>query len=180
MKVKMRVRRFREGLETKRLSTFTLVWSVLVLYFFTVLQTSLASYFKIGNASFDLIFPAALFLSIYTNEYYGAVYGVVMGSVFDMVNNSRIPVMPIIFLVICARVGSMFPADKKGNFIRKYVVFTSCLAIRYASTFLLELFRNATPLELLLTIILPGFLYTLLLSPIVMLICSPAGRDNSK
>lgn len=178
MKKKMRVKRFRESIESKRLSVFTLIWSVVLLYVVTVLQSSLVPYLKIGNAAFDLTFTAAIFLSIYTNEYYGAVYGVVMGAVFDMINDSRIPIMPLVFLILCSKCGSMFPGMKKGYFFRKFAALTVCSGIRYLITFLLEAGRNSTPLGFLLSTVLPGLLYTIVVSPIVLLLCSPAGKDH--
>ncbi len=180
MKNKLRVKNFRNSIESKRLSGFVAVWSVIVLYAFTVLQASFLPFLKIGGATFDLLLTAALCFSIYTNEYYGAVYGVVMGAIFDMVNSSRIPIMPVVFLLLCVNAGRMFPGIKSGDFLRKFSVLLVSSAIRYFITFLLELFRNSTLLEQFFTIILPGFIYTMLVSPIVMLICSPVGREKTR
>ncbi len=174
MKNKMRVRQFRESIESKRLGLWTLLWSVAVIYLLTVAEASFLPFFKIGNAAFDLLLTAGIFLSMYTNECYGAVYGVVTGALFDMLNNSRVPIMPLVFLFMCAYAGTLFPMSKKGSIVRKYTVVIVCTAIRFALTFLLEMGRNSTPLEMLTGITLPSFLCTVLLSPLVMLLCIPA------
>ncbi len=178
MNLRNRLQNRVERAESKKVSLFSLLWSIGILYVLTVLQTSFSFYFKIGNAAFDLLLPAAIFISMYTNEYFGMAVGVGMGAIFDMVNNSRIPIMPIVFLLICGWCGSQFKDGKKGEFVRKYIMLAACLLIRYVITFFLEFLRNSTPGDHLFKIIIPGFLYTLVLSPIVMLICSPAAKGN--
>lgn len=167
-----------ERMVPKRLGVFTTVWTVAVLYAATVIQSAVISYMTSGGPKVDILVTAAVLLSIYTNEFYGAVIGVTMGAVFDMFNFSRVPVMPIVLLLVCAYCGFLFKNMKKGSFGMKGLAVVLANVLRFGLTFLFELGRNSTARDQLLTSVLPGLAISLLISPIIMLICCPAARSS--
>lgn len=175
---KLRLRPLPDRMVPKRLGFFTTVWTVAVLYLTTVIQSAVISYMTSGGPKVDILITAAVMLSIYTNEFYGAVIGVTMGAVFDMFNFSRIPVMPIVLLFICAYCGFMFKNMKKGSFAMKGLAIVLANVLRFGLSFLFELGRNSTAKDQLLTSILPGLAISLLISPIIMMICCPAARNS--
>ena len=162
----------------KRLGIFTTVWTVAVLYAATVIQSAVISYLTNGGPQVDILITAAVMLSIYTNEYYGAVIGVTVGAMFDMLNFSRIPIMPIILLIACADCGAAFRDMKKGYLLMKLVAVASVNAIRFGLSLVLELWRNSTFTERLLSSALPGYGISMLLAPIIIMACCPAARDS--
>lgn len=162
----------------KRLGLFPTVWTVIVLYIAIVIQSAVISYMTSGGPKVDILVTTAVMLSIYTNEFYGAVIGVSVGAVFDMLNFSRIPVMPIILLLACAYCGFMFKNMKKGSLVMKGLAVVAVNAIRFGLSFLFELGRNSTVKDQLLGSILPGLAISLLISPIIMIVCCPSARNS--
>lgn len=167
-----------ERMVPKRLGIFTTVWTVAVLYLATVIQSAVISYMTSGGPRVDILVTAAVLLSIYTNEFYGAVIGVTMGAVFDMFNFSRIPVMPVILLLVCAYCGYTFKNMKKGSLVMKGLAVTVANVLRFGLSFLFELGRNSTAVDQLQKSVLPGLAISLLISPVIMVICCPAARTS--
>ena len=175
---KLRLRPVPDRMVPKRLGMFSTVWTVAVLYLATVIQSAVISYMTSGGPRVDILVTSAVMLSIYTNEFYGAVIGVCMGAVFDMFKFSRIPVMPIILLFVCAYCGFMFKNMKKGSYVMKGIAVIVANVLRFGLSFVFELGRNSTAKDQLLTSVLPGLAISILISPIIMIICCPAVRGS--
>ena len=178
MNTGLKSRRGIEKTESKRIGTFAVIYSVILILASAVFQTTLFSRFAINRTVFDSTILTAIFLAIYTNEYYGSVFGLVLGTVSDMIYPSPFPVMPVVYLVLCAFCGVHFKEMKKKFFIQKIGVAIICVAIRSGILALLRMFTFDEPIKYFISAELPHFAYTACLVPVFMLICSPAGRAS--
>ena len=87
----LRARKGIEKTESKRIGTFAVIYSVVLILASAIFQTTLFSRFAINRAVFDSTILTAVFLAIYTNEYYGSVFGLVLGTISDMIYPSPFP-----------------------------------------------------------------------------------------
>ena len=109
MKPKRKIhRKMTEELESKKIGVFATVYSTVFLLVLTVLQSTLLPQLKIFGSSFDVLLTAALALSIYTNEYAGALFGLIMGAVSDVVYGNPVPIMPVVYMLMCSGAGLYF------------------------------------------------------------------------
>lgn len=178
MAINKRIMRARERLESKRIGTLQLIYSVFLILLTVICQTTVFPYFSVNGICFDATVSVAVFLAMYTNEYYGSVYGLILGTFADIMHPSPFPVMPIVYLFICALCGMSFKSMKKGFFIRKLALGLGAVAVRSALLALIRAFGHPDPLEYIIGYELWHFVYTAAVMPIFMLLASPAGRAS--
>ena len=165
-----------ERIESKRIGTFAVIYSLILIPLSAILQTTLFERLAISGISFDSTILVAVFLAIYTNEYYGSVFGLVLGTFADMIYPSPFPMMPVVYLVLCAFCGTRFKEMKRGFFIQKLGTAFICVAIRSAFLILLRSFTFDDPIGYIFSYEIPHLLYTVCVMPVFMLICAPAGK----
>lgn len=180
MRPNKRIKRVREKLESKRIGTFPVIYSVFLILASVILQPTLFSYLSIGGICFDSTILVALFLAVYTNEYYGSVFGLALGMLSDMIYPTPFPAMSIVYLVLCAFCGVFFKEMKKGFFIQKISAAIACVGIRSIILSLIRGFTFDDPITYVFTFELPHFVYTVCMIPLFMLICAPAARASSR
>ena len=165
-------------MESKRIGTFATVYSVLLIFAIAILQTTLFSRLSIGGVTFDATLPLAIFLAVYTNEYYGSFFGLILGTLSDFIYPTVFPVMPILYLFLCALCGIGFKNMKRGFFIQKILAGLTTVVIRSLILTLIRAFATPDPIAYIFSFELWHLIYTALVSPLFMIICAPAGRAS--
>ena len=183
MKIQRKVhRKAAEELESKKISVFATVYSTVLLLVLTILQSTVLPSIKIFGSSFDVLLAAAIFLSIYTNEYAGALFGLIMGAVSDVIYDNPVPIMPVVFLFLCAGAGIYFYRLKKGNYLIKLAAIAIALTTRFLLTVIITLstLTVSNPLLYVWQTAIPELLASLLVTPVIALICLPVRPKNEK
>ncbi len=183
MKPKRKIhRKATEELESKKIGVFATVYSTVLLLALTVLQSTILPSVKIFGSNFDVLLAAAIFLSIYTNEYAGALFGLIMGAVSDIVYDNPVPIMPVVFLILCAGAGLYFYRLKKGNYLIKLAAIAIALTTRFILSVIITLsaLSVSDPLLYVWQTALPELLASLLVSPIIALLCLPVRPKHGK
>lgn len=174
MRVNRKVARAHERLESKRIGTFAVVYSALLILLVLILQTTLFPYLSINGICFDATLPIAFFLAVYTNEYFGSVFGLILGVFSDLIYPSAFPVMPVVYLCISALGGVVFKGMKKGCFLQKLMAGVLAVLCRSLILALANSLTRSDAIGYIFGYELWQMLYTAALTPIFMLVCSPA------
>lgn len=173
MRINKKVTRAHEKLESKRIGTFAVVYSIVLILLVLTLQTTLFPYLSIKGICFDATLPTAFFLAVYTNEYFGSAFGLVLGVFSDLIYPSAFPIMPVVYLCISALGGVVFKGMKKGCFIQKFFAGVLAIFCRSLIFALINSFTQSDPIAYIFGYEMWQMLYTAALTPIFMLICSP-------
>lgn len=183
MKPKRKIhQRMTEELESKKIGVFATVYSTVFLLVLTVLQSTVFPQIKIFGSSFDVLLTAALILSIYTNEYAGTLFGLIMGAVSDIVYDNPFPIMPVVYMLLCAGAGLYFYRLKKGNHLVKLAAVAIAVTTRslIVSVITLSTLFVSDPLLYFWQTVLPELFASLIVSPIVALIALPVRPKDKK
>jgi len=176
MSVNKRIKRAHERLESKRIGTFAVIYSAFLILSVATLQTTLFPYFSIRGVCFDATLLTAFFLAVYTNEYYGSVFGLILGVLADFMYPTAFPIMPVLYLLVSALGAVIFKNMKKGCFVQKAGAGIAVVLIRSVILALVRAFGRDDPMAYVFGYEIWHFLYTAALVPIFMMVCSPAGH----
>ena len=178
MRINKRIIRAREKLESKRIGTLQLIYSIVLILFAALCQTTLFPYFSVNGIYFDATVSLTAFLALYTNEYYGSVYGLILGTLADLMYPSVFPIMPVVYLFIGALCGISFKNMKKGFFFGKISIGLGAVILRSVILGLIRSAEQPHPMQYILEYELWHFVYTAAVMPVFMLLAAPVGRAS--
>lgn len=144
----------------------------LVLLITSIIQSLPRSLPEIGHARPILIIPVAVFIAMFEGPIGGAAAGIAGGILWDLFSDRLFGFNAFLLLIICCACGLMSQLLIRNNLISSMLMAASALFIHgFIDWCIYDLMlENDQPLNVLLWYTLPGFLYSLILSPFFYLL----------
>jgi rod shape-determining protein MreD len=156
-----------------------------IIFIFSILQTSFFSRLLFFGAIPNIMLIVVIGASIYEGERTGAVVGIAAGVFIEAQGGIGIPILPLLLFLVGYFYGIMSKQFvKDGFFIYLIYMVVGCLVGSVVTLIQTALFASNYNLpQILKNIILPEYIYTLLLSipcyPLFKLIKNPTQAQNN-
>ncbi len=154
------------SIEQKRYLIRTTIIYGLIIFIFSVLQTSFFSHLTFFNAIPNIMIIVVIGASVYEGERTGAVVGIAAGVFIEAQGGIGLPILPLLYFLVgyfCGIISKQF--EKDGFLVYLIYMLVGCLVGSVVTLIQTALFASNYNLpQILKNIILPEYIYTFLLS----------------
>ncbi|HCA30883.1 MAG TPA: rod shape-determining protein MreD [Ruminococcaceae bacterium] len=155
----------------KRLSSRYLKWTAygLIILLTTILQSLPHFPPEIGGARPTLIIPVVVCIAMFEGPVGGAAAGVAGGILWDVFSDRLLGFNALLLLIICCICGLLSQLLIRNNLISSMLMAAAALVFHsLIDWFIYDLMlENDQALNVLLWFTLPGFIYSLILTPLL-------------